>query len=226
LQGTELHELKKNKIKEKKRMKKVVVFMAAVVFLICFGAGAIAQEAKGEAASPKKAAPGTKAPKVVKERVVTKTSMVEAIDLQNRVVTLKDKDGNVWDLKVGERAKNLPQVKVGDQVVVKFYESIVVELAKPGSQLEVSTSESVSAAKTGAKPAGKVEKKVTVVANIETIDPRKTFVILKGPEGRTVKVKVREPKNLENVKVGDQVRITYTEALAISVKTVKKAKGK
>jgi len=28
---------------------------------------------------------------------------------------------------------------------------------------------------------------------------------------------VRDPKNLENVKVGDQVEITYTEALAISV---------
>jgi hypothetical protein len=37
-----------------------------------------------------------------------------------------------------------------------------------------------------------------------------------------VDVKVQDPKNLENVKVGDQVAITYTEALAISVEKAKK----
>jgi len=37
-----------------------------------------------------------------------------------------------------------------------------------------------------------------------------------------VDVKVRGPKNLENVKVGDQVEITCTEALAISVEQAKK----
>jgi Cu/Ag efflux protein CusF len=30
--------------------------------------------------------------------------------------------------------------------------------------------------------------------------------------------KVENPKNLEGVKVGDKVQITYTQALAISVK--------
>ena len=40
---------------------------------------------------------------------------------------------------------------------------------------------------------------------------------LKGPEGNVVRVKVMDPKNLEKVKVGDKLFITYTEALAISV---------
>lgn len=56
---------------------------------------------------------------------------------------------------------------------------------------------------------------------MEAIDPKKTFVTLKGPQGKVVDVKVRDPKNLENVKVGDQVAITYTEALAISVEKPK-----
>jgi hypothetical protein len=48
-------------------------------------------------------------------------------------------------------------------------------------------------------------------------------VTLKGADGKTTTVKVRNPKNLENVKVGDVVVITYTEALALSLqKTSKK----
>jgi len=35
-------------------------------------------------------------------------------------------------------------------------------------------------------------------------------------------VKARDPKNLEGVKGGDEVAITYTEALAISVEPASK----
>jgi hypothetical protein len=45
---------------------------------------------------------------------------------------------------------------------------------------------------------------------------------LKGPEGKLAVVKVQDPANLEKVKVGDELMITYTEALAISVEHVKK----
>ena len=45
---------------------------------------------------------------------------------------------------------------------------------------------------------------------------------LKGPEGKTVTVKAENPENLKKVKVGDEIEITYTEALAISVEKAKK----
>ena len=45
---------------------------------------------------------------------------------------------------------------------------------------------------------------------------------LKGPDGKTVTIKAQDPKNLEAVKVGDEVVITYTEALAISVEKAPK----
>jgi hypothetical protein len=188
---------------EEKSMKKVFVFIVIVVFLICFGTGAFA------------------APKIVKESLVTKTAIVQAIDLKNRVVTIKDKDGNVADIFVSEKVKNLPQVKVGDQLAVKYYESIFVQLAKPGASPTVVDTEVTKSAKPGEKPAGIKANFVTVVATIVAIDPQKNFVTLKGPEGRKVNVKVNDPKNLKNVKVGDQVEITYTQALAISVSPVK-----
>jgi hypothetical protein len=42
-------------------------------------------------------------------------------------------------------------------------------------------------------------------------------VTIKGPEGNTETVKARDPKNLEGVKEGDLVELTYTRALAIAL---------
>jgi hypothetical protein len=58
---------------------------------------------------------------------------------------------------------------------------------------------------------------ITKTATIQDIDRNTNNVVLKGPEGNLVGVHVKDPGKLENVQVGDQVVITYTEALAISL---------
>ena len=191
-------------------MKRLGIYAMAVIFVLSIGTAAIGGEKKGE-------------PKVYKENLVKVTATVEAIDLANRVVTLKGPKGNVFDLKVGEQAKNLPQVKVGDQVVAQYYESIVVQLAKPGAPGGTTASQAAESAKAGQMPGGAVASRVTVTATIVDISPKKTYVTLKGPEGKTMDVKVKDPKNLEGVKAGDQIEITYIEALAISVEKAKPA---
>ena len=200
-------------------MKRVFVFLFTSVFLVCFTACASTPETKDDASSVSKFA---QTPKVVKEIAVTKTATVQAIDMKTRMVTLKDKDGNVWDLMVDENVKNLPQVKVGDEVLTKYYESVVVQIANPETPLGVTSTDTSTVAKPGEKPAGTQTNQVTVVATIVAIDPGKTFVTLKGPEGKSETFPVKDPKNLDNVKVGDQVSITYTKALAISVQKAEK----
>ncbi len=66
-------------------------------------------------------------------------------------------------------------------------------------------------------PKGVAASQATVTAVVQSIDKEKQIAVLKGPEGKTVKVKVMDPKNLENVNPGDEVVATYTRALAISV---------
>jgi Cu/Ag efflux protein CusF len=197
-------------------MKRLFVFVAMVTFALSFAGIGLAQQKKGEAAST------GKKPSVYREKVVTGTATVEAVDLEKRMVTLKRADGSLFDLTVGEEVRNLPQVKVGDQVVVKYHESIAIQVTKPGAAEGSEVKETVARAKPGEKPAGAVAKQVTVTATVEKIDRKKMIATLKGPEGKVVDVKVRNPKNLENVKVGDQVVITYTEAVAVSVEKPKK----
>lgn len=203
-------------------MKKLVVLVFTVIVGLSFAAGALAQEKQGKPAGSGQTSKEGKKPSIKKENVVTLNATVEAIDLNTRVVTLKDSKGNVFDLKVGEEAKNLPQVKVGDLVVAKYYESIAVEVRKHGEPGGVTASEAVATAKPGEKPAGVVANQLTITTTVQSIDRKKNYVTLKGPEGNLVKIKVQEPKHLKNVKVGDQVVITYTEALAISVEKAKK----
>ena len=57
-----------------------------------------------------------------------------------------------------------------------------------------------------------------MTAIVESISPNKTTVTLKMADGTYRVVKIEEKKNLKNVKVGDEVVITITEALAIEVK--------
>lgn len=195
-------------------MKKLWVFAVAVLFGLSISGPVFAGEK----------APATEKPlSVKKEQVVTATATVEAIDLQKRVVTLKGQKGNVFDVTVGEQARNLPQVKVGDLVEVKYYESIALRLVKPGEGVAgVQETETLARAKKGAKPGGIAARQATLTATITAIDKEKHMVTLKGPQGKSVTVKAENPKNLAKVKVGDEVEITYTEALAISVEEVKK----
>jgi hypothetical protein len=117
---------------------------------------------------------------------------------------------------------NLPQVKVGDLVTVKFYESLAVEVIKPGTVSAAGEKTAIVRAKPGEMPAGMAARQTTVTATVTAIDKKKGTLTLKGPDGNKVVAKAEDPKNLDKVKVGDELLITYTEALAISVEKAKK----
>lgn len=143
---------------------------------------------------------------------------VTAIDLEKREVTLQNAAGESVTLIVGEEAKNLPQVEVGDIVQVEYLEAVSVQVFNP-DQVETGAEVATATvtAEPGEKPSGVTAAEVVVVAEIVAIDMENEQVTLQGPEGGTRTVKVRDPDNLKHVVVGDKVVITYTEAMAINV---------
>jgi ribosomal protein L19 len=198
-------------------MKKLItVVVAALVSLSFAGVTIAADQAPAKKDQAKK-------PSVKREQIVTETATVEAVDQATRVVTLKGSKGNVFDIKAGDEVRNLAQVKAGDKVKVEFYQSLAIKVMAPGEAPGgVQETVVMDRAKVGEKPGGMVGNQVTITAKVEAIDKKKQTVTLKGPEGKTRVVKVENPANLINVKVGDDVVITLTEAVAISVKGVKK----
>jgi hypothetical protein len=147
------------------------------------------------------------------------TATVEDIDVAKRLVKLKDENGEVTELAVPKTVRNLAQVKKGDLVVATYYEAIAYDVFKAGTEMPPSaTAKASERAKLGEKPGAGVAEATTFTATIEAIDKPDSKVTLKGPEGNKVTVKVKDPKKLDVVNVGDQVQITYARALAISVK--------
>lgn len=64
-----------------------------------------------------------------------------------------------------------------------------------------------------------VAQKRSIVATVEAVDAAKREITLKGPKGRVVPLSVSpEVRNLEQVKVGDQLKVTYVEALSLTLK--------
>jgi hypothetical protein len=142
-------------------MKKFLVFVVAVLFGLSISGLVFAGEQ----------APATEKPlSVKKEHVVSATATVEAIDLQKRVVTLKGPKG-VYDVTVAEEVRNLPQVKVGDQVKVKYYESIALRLVKPGEELPAYRRRDSGRSKQE-RSRGDGSRQVTGTATITAIDKK------------------------------------------------------
>lgn len=150
----------------------------------------------------------------------TVTANVTAIDLKTRHVTLQLPDGTSQTFAVGQQARNLPQVKVGDQVIVQYKEAIEIDVtpADPTKPLPQPTEAVVAErADAGKKPEGVVARTVLLTGTVEAYDPAKKIAVIKGSGGKTVEVEVKHPERWTNVKVGDTVTAKYSEALAIAV---------
>lgn len=150
------------------------------------------------------------------------TAVVTDIDVKNRLVTLKDSDGNEETIQVGPEVQNLPQVKKGDEVIVTYYESVVFQLYKPGeAKPGAGAAEVVGRAEPGEKPGAVGAEAMTIVATVTKVNKTgpKPSITLKSKEGKVVTLPVRDASRLEPVKVGDLLEITYKHALAVAVET-------
>ncbi len=151
---------------------------------------------------------------------VTLTATIEAIDRTARLITLKGPEGNLATVHADEKMKRFDELKVGDKVTATYYESIVVNVRKPGDPAPPASGASATAGK-GASPGGTIAAQETVTVTVQSIDPKNQSVTVKRQDGGIVSLRVRNPKNIENVKVGDTVDITFTGALLIEVMPAK-----
>jgi hypothetical protein len=161
-------------------------------------------------------------PKVSREdtQIAEFRARVAAVDQQSRVVTLVDAAGNKTTFRADEAVKNLPQVRVGDEVVGQLMEKLAVEVRAATAEEKAnptSIAELATVAEPGQKPAGLFVRQAKALYTIDSIDKPAGGGSLRDASGRSHFVKVRDPAVLDRVKVGDTVVVTLTEALRIEV---------
>jgi hypothetical protein len=145
------------------------------------------------------------------------TAIVTAIDAKNRIVTFKGPGGNEFAVVADQSVRNFAQIKVGDELVVEYIQAVALDFQKGDGIRMMSSIDDSARAKAGAKPGAAAMRKVTVVTNIWAVDQSKGTVLVRGPYGHFTEVKLKDPGLLSGVKVGDQMKISYTDAVAIGI---------
>lgn len=195
------------------RKLKIIPFIGLLLTMATAWAGE--DRSSGEQASQVK-------PYIFASQSMQITAVVEAINHETRVVTLRGPQGNTVTFTVDEKARNLDQVDVGDIVHTEYVQSISIEvMANTGVEAGEGAFTVVERAAEGDTPGVIATDTRIVTATVEAIDLESNTFKLKGPDGIVEEYMARNPENLKRAAVGDLVVITNTEAWAISVeKTV------
>ena len=147
---------------------------------------------------------------------VTRTATIEAIDKANRTVTLKGPTGNREEIKAPEQMEGFNSLRVGDQVTATYYTAIAVNVHKPGDPAPPADPMTTTQRK-DRTPGSVTRREQTFRVTVEAIDPKAPSLTVKGPRGGVVPLALQDATQIQNVKIGDTVDVTYYEALLIKV---------
>ena len=192
-------------------MKRFQVAMLTVVLVVGCASLAMAQQ---QASAPSGGKPGA-----IVVDVVEWSGKVTALDLTKRTVTLEGPSGRVATVNA-KNARNLDQVKVDDTVKIRYAEETAIFVRKADAAPQATEAKAVELAPKGEKPGGVMTDTIEITANVEAIDYQTRAIALKGPLGNTRIFKVSDAvERFNEVKVGDQVVVRVTEAIALAVVT-------
>jgi hypothetical protein len=143
-------------------------------------------------------------------------AVVEAVDPATRSITVKGAKGRPLSMRVADRVRNLPDIAVGDEVVVRYNESVGVEVrhVREGESIvaaEYAMHDGESGQQSGASA------RTTEIASVESVNPQGKSLVLTTPDGRFLDLYVRDRAVLDTLEAGDSVLATYTEAVVVSV---------
>jgi hypothetical protein len=147
--------------------------------------------------------------------VLTIHGKIAAVDVAQKQVTL-EANGKRVTFTV-ENPYNLKAAKVGDPVVMHYYEIVTIRKKKPGETLPAaSLSEGLATAQSGT-PGAVAGQRVSVLVTVTEVDLANGTVTVKGPDGSVEKVKARNPQLLKHVMAGDELVVSISSATAIAI---------
>jgi len=152
------------------------------------------------------------------------TTKVLAVDAAKHQVVLEGAQGRQVHIQLSDRAKDLGNLKVGDQVDVQVTHAVAAyldtDVDKSQPDATVRTGE-IRATSSNPNPGGEAFRQVQVQLKITHIDLKKNQVTFENPAGQSKVVNVEKPevqKKLKDLKVGQSVVVTYTDILKVTSK--------
>ena len=158
--------------------------------------------------------------KTLQGESVSMTVTVEAIEQSTRTMTVKDDQGIYETIQAPPEMKRFSELKVGDKITARYYQNVVIRVKKPGeAPVDVDSS---AVTRSEGTPGVTAAAQRTVTVAVTAMDPKTSSVTVKGPNGYVYSRKVVDKKAWAQLKVGDQLDMTWTEAVLLSVDAPKK----
>jgi hypothetical protein len=191
--------------------REAVLILAIVALGLGPNYAASAQSGKpGETSQAKSEGVGSATAVIVHGKIIE-------VNKAKKLVTLEGPGGRKVTLTV-KNPYNLKAAKVGEPVVARFYEVVAIRKKEPGESVpSASLKEGLVTAKPGEVPGAVAERQLGLVVSVVEIDEPNGAVTVKGPDGVLEKVKARDPNNLKRLKIGDELVVSLTHAVAISL---------
>ncbi|HEY4136548.1 MAG TPA: hypothetical protein VGO34_15185 [Alphaproteobacteria bacterium] len=163
-------------------------------------------------------APDGDKPGMVTMNATVISATVENVDKAQRIVTLRRPDGSTVDFVADERVRNFDQIAKGDKVRAEVYEETAI-FVRPATEKPTGRQEGkVQVAPKGDKPGMVGIDTSEMTARVDVIDYQNRLVTLTGPQGNQRTIKVSDDvKRFDNVKLGDEVVVRHTKALAVGI---------
>ena len=157
---------------------------------------------------------------VTRQNQVTATATVTAIDPATRSITLRMENGDSDTFTAGPEVKRFSELKVGDTIKATYYESLVFQVRQPGAPPPPAGT--VAGGRLKDAPGGALGTQITTTVTVKAVDMAAPSITVVTADGRTLTRKIAERKNLDGVKAGDRIDITYSQAVVVSAEPAKK----
>lgn len=151
------------------------------------------------------------------------TATVERVDKANQTVILHDDQGLRFAMDVDQAA--LERLQPKDTIKVVYQEVLAFALEDPKKQQGPDQTQIEESAQRNGDDGVQVGRRVSTTVQIVSVAPKGAAVEFRVPEGTVRKIAIDQEQNrqeVENLRPGDSVRVTYTEKLALLVEEPKR----
>ena len=164
---------------------------------------------------------GNPKPAMFASQSSTMQAVVEAIDHEARLVTLRREDGTSVTFTPSPEVRNLDQVKVGDILHVEYSQSVSIQVATiEGMEPAVGEVSGITRSEEGEMPAMAAMDTTVIIATVVAIDLEAMTYKLEFVDGSVTEYVALVPENLRMAAVGDTVAVEVTESVIAVVESV------
>lgn len=157
------------------------------------------------------------------EQTTILVGVVETVDVPTREVLVRGsagaQSGALLTMIAGRAVQRLNEIRPGDRVTVMYFQAIAARVARPLSTARPATS-TLTAERDAARPGGEVTRVRSGRVTITALNAATGTMSFTGPGGLNRTVTATNPdlrRFISELRVGEQVDMTYEEALAIEI---------